>query len=109
MTWLESGWQQTVVSHTGARGVGQLMPATVDFVRDILIRDRSLDVNDVDDNIRMSARYLRWLLDQAGGDHSLALAGYYQGMAAVRKHGVYTGTRTYVAGVLAFRDRYGWR
>ena len=104
MTWLESGWQNHVVSSVGARGIGQLMPDTVAFVNDVLLR-ASLDPAVPEHNIRMSARYLRWLLDRTGGDVSLALAGYYQGLGSVRARGVFTSTTAYVRDVLALRDR----
>ena len=103
MTWLESGWQNDVVSPVGAVGIGQLMPDTVSWLQDIVIGE-PLDPHDPDDNIRMSARYLRWLLDRTGGDPATALAGYYQGLGAVRTSGVFPSTRVYVADVLAFRD-----
>ena len=105
MTWLESGWQNDVVSSAGAIGIGQLMPDTVTWLQDIVIGER-LDPYDPDDNIRMSARYLRWLLDRTEGDAATALAGYYQGLGAVRTSGVFPSTRVYVDDVLAFRDRH---
>jgi soluble lytic murein transglycosylase-like protein len=105
MTWLESGWQNTVVSHDGAMGIGQLMPSTVRWMEETLI-GADLDPGNPDDNIRMSARYLRWLLHQTGGDVSTSLAGYYQGLQSVRTIGFYDDTRSYVAGVLAFRGHF---
>lgn len=105
-TWLESGWQNHVTSHVGAIGIGQLMPDTVEFVRDHLIGVRSLDPRVPEHNIRMSARYLRWLLARADGDARLALAGYYQGPASVRANGPYRGTVAYVDGVLSLRHRF---
>ncbi len=105
MTWLESGWQNDVVSPVGAMGIGQLMPDTVTWMEDIVIGE-PLDPTDPDDNIRMSARYLRWLLDRTEGDAATALAGYYQGLGAVRTSGVFPSTRVYVADVLSFRDRH---
>ncbi|MGI9120838.1 MAG: LysM peptidoglycan-binding domain-containing protein [Acidimicrobiales bacterium] len=105
MTWLESGWQNDVVSPVGAMGIGQLMPDTVTWLRDVIMR-LPLDPHDPNDNIRMTTRYLKWLLDRTGGDAGTALAGYYQGLAAVRSSGVFPSTTVYVADVLAFRDRY---
>ncbi|MBW3580598.1 MAG: LysM peptidoglycan-binding domain-containing protein, partial [Actinobacteria bacterium] len=93
MTWLESGWQDDVVSSAGAMGIGQLMPDTVTWMRDTIIREPLLDPFDADDNIRMSTAYLRWLLDQTDGDAATALAGYYQGLGAVRSAGVFPSTR----------------
>lgn len=106
MTWLESGWQNTVVSPVGAVGIGQLMPATVEFVRNELIGVRSLDPSVPADNIRMTARYLRWLLGTSRGDVRLALAGYYQGPRSVRENGMLPVTVGYIDGVLAFRGRF---
>jgi soluble lytic murein transglycosylase-like protein len=105
-TWLESGWQRSVVSPTGAIGIGQLMPDTVRFVRGELIGVPSLDPRVPEHNIRMSARYLRWLLDGAHGDVALALGGYYQGPRSIRTIGPYSDTVAYVAGVLALRPRF---
>lgn len=104
MTWLESGWQSSVVSATGAIGVGQIMPGTVEWMEETLIGE-DLDPYDPDDSIRMSARYLRWLLDRTGST-STSLAAYYQGLQSVRTIGLYDDTRSYVAGVLAFRSRF---
>jgi soluble lytic murein transglycosylase-like protein len=105
-TWLESGWQNGVVSRTGAVGIGQLMPDTVRFVRGDLIGVPSLDPRQPEHNIRMSARYLRWLVDQANGDLRLALGGYYQGPRSIRTVGPYDDTVAYIDGVLALRGRF---
>lgn len=104
MAWLESGWQHDVVSSAGAIGIGQLMPDTVEWMRTILIKE-PLDPRNPDHNIRMSARYLRFLLDQTGGDAAVSLAGYYQGLRSVRERGALAETLTYVATILTLRDR----
>lgn len=106
VTWLESGWQNDVVSSKGARGIGQLMPATTEFVRRWLIGVPSLDPAVPEENIRISARYLDWLLDQTGGDVPTAVAGYYQGLRSVREKGLYESTKGYVANVLAIREQF---
>ena len=105
MTWLESGWQQRAVSSTGAVGIGQIMPDTTAWMRDHVIGE-PLDPNSVDDNIRMSARYLRWLLDRTGGDVRLSLGGYYQGLASVRSRGLLAETERYVADITTLRSRF---
>jgi LysM repeat protein len=104
LTWLESGWQNGVISSTGAVGIGQLMPDTVDLTANVLIRV-ALDPHVADDNIRMSARYLRYLLDRTGST-STAIAAYYQGYASIQRSGLYESTKIYVADVLALRDRF---
>lgn len=105
LTWLESGWQNDKVSSTGAVGIGQLMPATVSFVSDILLR-ANLDPTLPGDNIEMSARFLAYLLAQTGGREATALASYYQGLASVRRFGPGRATERYVADVVALRRNF---
>lgn len=104
--WLESGWQTSVTSSVGAVGIGQLMPGTTEFIRRELIGVPSLDPRVPADNIRMSARYLRFLITRRGGDVRTALADYYQGPGSVSRNGVYSGTVKYVDAVLALRSRF---
>ena len=105
MTWLESGLQNEKVSSTKAVGIGQLMPDTVAFVNDILLK-ADLDPKKPEHNIRMSARFLAYLLRANKGDVSLALSSYYQGLASIRRQGPLPETRRYVANVLALRQKF---
>ncbi|HVR42649.1 MAG TPA: lytic transglycosylase domain-containing protein [Thermoanaerobaculia bacterium] len=75
----ESDYDPRVVSHKGARGLMQLMPATA---RRFGVTD-SFDPNA---NIHAGTRYLRWLLDRFEGDVRLALAGYNAGEGNVAKY-----------------------
>jgi soluble lytic murein transglycosylase-like protein len=106
MTWLESGWQNSIVSPKGAVGIGQLMPTTTEFIRSELIGVPTLDPRVPEQNIRLSARYLRWLLARANGDVRRALATYYQGPRSVETIGMYRDTVLYVDGVLALRKYF---
>jgi len=101
----ESGWQAGIVSNKGAVGVGQLLPPTASWVARDLIGVQGLDVNNPDDNIRLSARFLRWLLGYHG-DENLAIAGYYQGPTSVANRGLYADTEAYVEAVQAGRWRF---
>ncbi len=92
--WMESGWQQGVVSNVGAVGVMQLLPETWDWVDTILI-GRPTPRNAAG-NVQAGVRYLRWQLDQFDGDIRLALAGWYQGARAVREIGLYDDTKLFV-------------
>ncbi len=105
--WWESGWQESVVSVTGATGVCQIEPGAAQTVRGLL-DDPTLDPRRSSDNIEMSAAYLRWLLDQTGGRRDLALAGYYQGPTSVREHGILPVSRPYVTGIDALLRDYSW-
>jgi soluble lytic murein transglycosylase-like protein len=96
--WMESGFQESVVSNVGAVGVMQLLPGTWAWVDQILLGTRT--PRTYDGNVRAGVRYLRWLLDQFGGDRRLALAGYYQGAQAVRDRGLFEDTKRYVSIIL---------
>lgn len=76
----ESSFKKTAVSYKGARGLMQLMPFTA-------ARFGVKDIFDPRQNIEGGARYMRYLLDQFGGDVALALAGYNAGEGAVMKYG----------------------
>lgn len=92
----ESGGNAHAVSHAGAQGLMQLMPATA----------TSLGVTDSfqpDENVRGGSAYLDALLTKYHDNLSLALAAYNAGPAAVDKyHGIppYSETRAYVARVI---------
>ena len=96
--WMESGFQESVVSNVGAIGVMQLLPGTWTWVDQVLLGTTT--PRTYDGNIRAGVRYLRWLLDQFNGDRRLALAGYYQGAQAVRARGLFDDTQRYVAIIL---------
>jgi len=105
VTWQESGWQNDKVSSTNAVGIGQLMPDTVTFVSERLLGGR-LDPRRAEQNIDMSARFLRYLLDSTGGNVPTAVASYYQGLTSVRRDGTFRDTEQYVSNVLALRARF---
>jgi soluble lytic murein transglycosylase-like protein len=105
--WWESGWQEDEVSPTGAVGVCQIEPGAAETVRELL-GDERLDPRSASDNIEISAAYLRWLLDETGGDRDETLAGYYQGLTSVREHGILAVSRPYVAGITALLHDYRW-
>jgi soluble lytic murein transglycosylase-like protein len=102
--WVESGWQRNVISKTGAKGIGQLMPATVEVCWKLI--GVPLDPMNASDNIRMTARFLRYLLDATGGAITTTLAAYYQGLRAVRHGPILAETLVYVATVTAVRPAF---
>jgi len=77
----ESAFDSRAVSHAGARGLMQLMPATAKrLARKMRIgysRDRL--TSDPDYNLRLGRAYLRRLLERYDGAHVLALAAYNAG------------------------------
>jgi soluble lytic murein transglycosylase-like protein len=89
---VESGFNPMAVSPKGAKGIMQLMPGTA---RRYGVRN----VHDPYENLRAGAEHLRDLLDEFGGDLTLALAAYNAGAGAVRRYGgvpAYAETQDYV-------------
>jgi soluble lytic murein transglycosylase-like protein len=103
LAWMESGFQTEIVSSAGARGVLQTLPSTRAYVETVLA-GRDIP-SSVDGDIEVGIIYLKHLLKAFGGDERLALAGWYQGERAVKKHGLYKITKPFVANVLALRTR----
>jgi LysM repeat protein len=100
----ESGFQQAVISSAGAVGVMQVLPSTGRWLSREVV-GRTLDLTRTRDNIIAGVALLRLLTGAAPLPQ--AIAGYYQGLASVRRNGMYPQTRQYVRGVLALRAR--WR
>lgn len=94
LAWMESGFQTDVVSSVGAIGVMQLLPETWEWVDAMLVGHAT--PRTYEGNVQAGVRYLRWQLDQFGGDVRLALAGWYQGARAVREIGLYDDTKQFV-------------
>jgi len=95
VAWQESRGRMSAVSPKGALGVMQLMPGTA--------AEMGVRADDLADNIRGGALYLRRQLDRFGGSVPLALAAYNAGPGAVLRYkGVppYRETRDYVARIM---------
>jgi LysM repeat protein len=103
----ESGFNNDLVSPTGATGVMQIEPGTWNYIAHNLATPPPLSPSSAQDNIRGGVLLLQSLLDATGGDPTLAAAGYYQGLASVRAHGMYNDTQQYVGDVMALRQRFG--
>ena len=98
----ESAYNPSALSHAGAQGLMQLMPATAR-------RFGVADSYDAGQNIRGGVQYLAWLLKRFNGDLTLAAAGYNAGEGAVDRYkGVppYSETQRYVQRVGVLAERY---
>jgi LysM repeat protein len=103
LAWMESGYNNSVVSNVGAQGVMQLLPTTWDYVENVLIGHPV--AHDADGNVHVGMAYLNHLLHAFGGDEQLALAAWYQGERSVKATGPYKVSKTFVADVLALKQR----
>ena len=103
LAWMESGYNNDVVSSVGAQGVMQLLPSTWDYVEQVLIRAKVS--HDAEGNVHVGLAYLNHLLDAFNGDEQLALAAWYQGERSVKATGPYKVSKAFVADVLALKQR----
>jgi peptidoglycan hydrolase-like protein with peptidoglycan-binding domain len=103
LAWWESGYNNSLVSSAGARGVMQVTPQTWSYVETILLRTQI--PHTANGNVRVGVAYLAQLLREFRGDVRRALAAYVQGPASFRTRGMLRETRLYVEGVLAVRQR----
>ena len=94
---IESAGKANALSHAGAQGLMQLIPATAE-------RFGVTDSTNPAENIKGGVAYLDWLLNEFNNDPVMVLAAYNAGEGAVRANaGVppYPETRDYVPKVLA--------
>jgi soluble lytic murein transglycosylase-like protein len=103
LSYWESGWDQSLVSSTGAVGLMQVEPETAQEAGPALL-GRSVDIQDPYDNADVGAAILREDLD-AFKDPTMALAAYYQGPSSLRANGMFPDTQQYVEGILSLAAR----
>ena len=103
LAWMESGYNNSVVSSVGAQGVMQLLPTTWDYVETVLVGHAI--PHDADGNVHAGLAYLHHLLSVFHGNEHLALAAWYQGEYSVRQQGPLNVTVTFVTDVLALKQR----
>lgn len=99
---VESNFYPAAVSHRGAMGLMQLMPATATAMG-------VLDAFDPRQNVLGGARFLRVLANSFGGDLVRTIAAYNAGPGAVQRYnGIppYAETRRYVQRVLTHYYAY---
>ena len=97
----ESGFNPNAVSHTGAMGIMQIMPATANELK-------LTHPFDAYENIMAGANYISQKLKEYNGDLDKALAAYNAGSNAVDMYGgvpPYGETLSYVQNVKAIMQR----
>lgn len=102
VSWQESGWQMGVVSHADAIGAMQVLPSTARWMAHYA--GRRLDLRRLGDNAKAGVLLLD-VLSRHTQRRSHKIGAYYQGLGAVRRHGLYDETRAYVANVEAIKRR----
>jgi LysM repeat protein len=100
----ESGWNQRQVSVANAIGTMQVIPSSGRWASQLV--GRQLNLLDTRDNVTAGVVILKALRASASSQHQ-AIAGYYQGLASVRSHGMFADTKRYVASVSALVRRFG--
>lgn len=98
----ESAFNPNALSHKGAQGLMQLIPATAE-------RFGVTDAFDPAQNIRGGVQYLAWLLNRFDDNVTLAAAGYNAGEGNVDRYGgvpPFNETQLYVGRVATLHARY---
>jgi soluble lytic murein transglycosylase-like protein len=102
VSWQESGWQMHHVSSAGAIGAMQVLRSTVQWME--LYAGRDLRARRLRDNVATGVTLLDVLAAETVS-RARQVGAYYQGLGAVRRHGLYDETRAYVDNVLAIKHR----
>jgi LysM repeat protein len=105
LAWMESGFNNELVSPAGAVGVMQITPDTWDYVEQVLLLGRTVP-HTPDGNVRIGVALLHHLLRVYGGDERRVLAAYYQGPRSLQVNGFLPGTEQYVDDILALENRF---
>jgi len=99
----ESGFNHASVSPANAIGTMQVIPTSGDWAAELV--GHSINLLDPDDNVTAGVAILRQLVKSAP-DLDTAIAGYYQGATSVKKYGMFSDTRRYVANVRTLMERF---
>ena len=102
VSWQEAGWRMHHVSSAGAVGAMQVLPSTAKWME--LYVGRDLKPRRLRDNAAAGVTLLDVLAAETVS-RARQVGAYYQGLGAVRRHGLYDDTRAYVDNVLAIKHR----
>ncbi|HEY4386546.1 MAG TPA: transglycosylase SLT domain-containing protein [Ktedonobacteraceae bacterium] len=102
IAWQESGWRHHVIARDGGIGTMQLMPYTAYALNKMM--HKRFDPYKLQDNLHLSAIYLRILWRQFGGNRVQIISAYNEGGYAVRHKGIFNWP--YVNNVLFLTRRF---
>jgi soluble lytic murein transglycosylase-like protein len=105
ISWQESGFNQNLVSRTGAIGAMQVEPYTGSHISWLV--GRQFNLYNVDDNVHAGVYWVSTLLRYYGGDERSAVAAYYQGTRSISQRGWFDDTKQYVANVMSLKTSFG--
>lgn len=100
----ESDFRPHLQSPKNARGLMQIVPST-----GVLMGGKVDSLFDPSENVRLGAKYLRYLTERFGNDQRLILAAYNAGEATVRRYGgvpPFPETQSYLVRVARCKQRY---
>jgi LysM repeat protein len=103
LAYTESRWSQGARSADRAVGVGQLLPRTARYISGSIMREPGLNPSKLQDNLRMTAHYLRYLIRAFPGNGEHALAAYFEGESLVRRYGASRSGLQYARKILTRR------
>lgn len=103
ISYQESGFNARAVSPANAIGLMQVIPSSGKWAGQLV--GRPLNLLKPEDNVTAGVALIRQLLRTADNTDQ-AIAGYYQGLASVRKNGMFADTQQYVAAVKAHQQRF---
>ena len=99
----ESGFNHTSVSPANAIGTMQVIPSSGEWAEQLT--GREINLLDPDDNVVAGVAILRQLVTTSP-DLSTAIASYYQGASSVKRNGMFSDTRRYVANIQTHMARF---
>jgi LysM repeat protein len=107
IAYMESGFNNALVSSANARGVMQITPGTWSWINEQLAGATPLSPESALENVRAGVLLLHSLLQATNGNEALAISGYYQGLPSALENGPYPSTQQYVKDVEALQQRFG--
>ncbi|PFG37882.1 LysM repeat protein [Georgenia soli] len=99
----ESGFNHASVSPANAIGTMQVIPSSGEWASDLV--GRKLNLLDPYDNVVAGVAIIRQL-QRTAPDLETGIAGYYQGAGSVKRNGMFSDTKMYVANVKAHMNRF---
>ena len=99
----ESGFNHASVSPANAIGTMQVIPSSGAWASDLV--GRKLNLLDPRDNVTAGVAIIRQLV-RTSSSLDIAIASYYQGAGSVKRNGMFSDTKSYVASVKSYMAQF---